>query len=52
MNDAQKSPNRKWLFALIPAGFVILVLLLIGSGEVVQETTDSVPPDDIEETTE
>ncbi|SEW40886.1 hypothetical protein SAMN04488515_2752 [Cognatiyoonia koreensis] len=52
MNDTQKSPNRKWLYALIPAGFAIIVLIMLGSGEVVQETTDSVLPDELEEATE
>ncbi|MDF1726539.1 MAG: nicotinate phosphoribosyltransferase [Sulfitobacter sp.] len=46
MNDGsneKKGRRRGLLYALIPGGFVLLVLILIASGFWKQETTDDTP---------
>ena len=42
-------PNRKWIYALVPLGFVLIVGAMLLGGEVVQETTDGVMVDEVEE---
>jgi len=41
--------NKKYFFALVPMGFVIIVAAMLLGGEAYQETTDGAVADEVEE---